>query len=102
MVNLIYGRERGGRFWSNQNEGLGICIVRSFHLPSREEREWREWADSSLVLVVVPTMFRTLGESLRSFDYAEEISSFNSFERLAVKYIGGVAMYFVGKYMRRK
>eukprot|EP00731_Ephydatia_muelleri_P023908 Em0016g179a len=68
----------------------------------REEREWREWVDSKLVVAVVPNMFRTLHQSLRCFDYTREVTTFNPLERLAVKYIGGVVMFCIGKYMKRK
>ena len=81
------------------------CIAVSLLFPSfhcREEREWREWVDSKLALVVVPNMFRTLPQSFRCYDYTKEVSNFSSFERLAVKCVGGVVMFFIGKYMRRK
>lgn len=68
----------------------------------REEREWREWVDSKLVVTVVPNMFRTLDESFQCFDYTREVKAFSSLEQVAVKYVGGIVMYCIGKYMRRR
>ena len=68
----------------------------------REEREWREWVDSKLVVAVVPNMFRTLHQSFRCFDYTREVTNFNPLERIVVKYVGGVVMFCIGKYMKRK
>ena len=91
-----------GRWFEFSNRVILTATLFSVSLSGREEREWREWVDSKLVVAVVPNMFRTLHQSLRCFDYTREVTTFNPLERLAVKYIGGVVMFCIGKYMKRK
>ena len=72
----------------------------------RDEREWRQWVDSKFVHVISPNVYRTYKEALDAFNWFDETgdwkSMFNSLERSSIIYIGSLAMYFLGKSLKKK
>ena len=71
-------------------------------IPSREEREWRQWVDDKLVHVLPPNIYRTPSEALQAFDYISKVGNFNAFEKAAAKYVGAFGMYFIAKLLKKK
>lgn len=67
-----------------------------------EQAQWREWVDERWVKVVTVNIYRTVGESLQTFEYMTSLGKFSAFESTYVKYGGGLLMYMVGKKMRGK
>ncbi len=68
----------------------------------REEREWREWVDKTLVHMLPPNIYRTLSEAVTSFDYISSVGNFNFLERMAAKYIGAISMFFISKRLKKR
>ncbi|XP_056136202.1 prostaglandin E synthase 2 [Lampris incognitus] len=68
----------------------------------KEEMKWREWADSWLVHLISPNVYRTTGEALASFDYIVREGKFSTFEGFFAKYVGAAAMYIISKRLKRR
>lgn len=58
--------------------------------------------DNKLVHVLPPNIYRTPSESLQAFDYISKVGNFNTFERVAAKYLGAFSMYFMAKLLKKK
>nr|XP_020648971.1 prostaglandin E synthase 2 [Pogona vitticeps] len=67
-----------------------------------EEMKWRQWVDDWLVHLISPNVYRTPGEALASFDYIVREGKFGTIEGLFAKYFGAVAMFFIGKRLKKK
>ncbi|XP_072841230.2 prostaglandin E synthase 2 [Pogona vitticeps] len=67
-----------------------------------EEMKWRQWVDDWLVHLISPNVYRTPGEALASFDYIVREGKFGTIEGLFAKYFGAIAMFFIGKRLKKK
>ncbi|KAK2719328.1 prostaglandin E synthase 2-like [Artemia franciscana] len=71
-----------------------------------EERKWRRWADSTLVHQLSPNVYRTWEEALQAFKYFSMAGDweniFPDWQRQIVIYVGALAMYFVGKRLKKR
>ncbi|CDP08899.1 unnamed protein product [Coffea canephora] len=67
-----------------------------------EEKKWREWVDNHLVHMLSPNIYRNTSEALESFEYITSHGNFSFTERIAAKYAGAAAMYFVSKKLKKK
>ncbi|XP_043914077.1 prostaglandin E synthase 2 [Protopterus annectens] len=74
--------------------------------PSKEERtqemKWRKWTDEWLVHLISPNVYRTPREALASFDYIVREGNFGRFEGYFAKYVGAIAMFFIGKRLKNR
>jgi len=68
----------------------------------REESQWRRWVDSTYVHMLSPNIYRTMGESLEAFEYISSVGNFNAVERVGAKYVGAVAMYIIGRRLKKR
>nr|XP_045626306.1 prostaglandin E synthase 2-like isoform X2 [Procambarus clarkii] len=71
-----------------------------------EERKWRKWVDDVFVHVLSPNVYRTPKEAFQAFEWFSKVGSweehFATWERLLVIYVGAVAMFFIGKNLKRR
>lgn len=67
-----------------------------------EEFKWRKWVDAIYVHDLSPNLYRTVGEAFDAFKYLTSVGNFSTFERIAAQYFGAVAMYFVGKRVKKR
>ncbi|KAK6115172.1 hypothetical protein DH2020_007441 [Rehmannia glutinosa] len=67
-----------------------------------EVKKWRGWVDNHLVHLLSPNIYRSTSEALESFDYITSHGNFSFTERIAAKYAGAAAMYFVSKKLKKK
>ncbi|KAH3849781.1 prostaglandin E synthase 2-like [Dreissena polymorpha] len=71
-----------------------------------EERKWRKWVDEVLMHTISPNVYRTPRESLEAFhhfsDWGEWEKNFSTPTRLFVVYAGAVAMYFIGRIVKKR
>ncbi len=58
--------------------------------------------DNKLVHILPPNIYRTLSESVTSFDYISSVGNFSRFERVAAKYIGAVSMFLISKKLKKR
>jgi len=72
----------------------------------KEERKWRRWTDEVLVHTLSPNVYRTPSESLAAFRWFDEVGDwpnlFQTWERWLVVYVGALAMYFIGKRLKKR
>jgi microsomal prostaglandin-E synthase 2 len=71
-----------------------------------EERKWREWADNYLVHTLSPNVYRTLDESLHTFETFSIVGEwdvhFPDWERVLVIYLGAFVMWIIGKRLKKR
>ncbi|CDF40289.1 unnamed protein product [Chondrus crispus] len=70
--------------------------------PSEVERQWLTWLDDKLIHLVAPNIYRTMNESLQTFDYIADNAKFSSWQRGTIRYSGAIAMYFVARKLKNK
>lgn len=72
----------------------------------KEEREWREWVDDVFIHMISPNVYTTLSESKRTFKWFSEFSNYDGvfpwYEKLVVINIGSLAMYIIGKRLKKR
>lgn len=63
---------------------------------------WRHWVDKRFVQLLTVNIYRTLGESWRTFDYIADHSNFGFAEKQAARVAGSGLMYFIsGRLVKR-
>jgi len=67
-----------------------------------EEAKWRKWVDDRFVHMMSPNIYRTMTESFQAFEYISRVGNFNRMETVLAQYVGAIAMYFVGKMIKKK
>ncbi|XP_025060817.1 prostaglandin E synthase 2 [Alligator sinensis] len=67
-----------------------------------EEIKWRKWVDDWLVHLISPNVYRTPREALASFDYIVREGKFGTMEGFFAKYVGALAMFFIGKRLKSR
>jgi len=67
-----------------------------------EESKWRKWVDDRYVHMMSPNIYRTMGEAFQAFEYISRVGNFSRMETVLAQYVGAVAMYFVGKSIKKK
>lgn len=71
-----------------------------------EERFWRKWVDDDFVHLLSPNIYRTLRESIDSFNYFSKVGdweqNFSKWERLIVVYVGASAMCLISRRLKKK
>lgn len=71
-----------------------------------EERHWRDWTDRVLVHSLSPNIYRTIPESLQAFNNFSAMGKweehFTTVERMTAVYAGSLAMWLIGKRLKRK
>lgn len=69
---------------------------------SETEKKWLHWLDNVLIHLISPNIYRSVQESLQTFNYIADHSKFSTWERLSIRYSGAAAMYFVGRKLKKK
>ncbi|XP_049784550.1 prostaglandin E synthase 2 isoform X1 [Schistocerca cancellata] len=70
------------------------------------ERKWRKWVDDVLVHTLSPNVYRTREEAFQAFNWFSEVGEwdklFPAWERFIMVYVGAVAMWIIGKRLKRR
>ena len=70
------------------------------------ERKWREFADEQLVHSLSPNVYRSPAEALQAFNWFSEVGDwethFSAWERYLVIYVGALAMWIIGKRLKKR
>lgn len=69
---------------------------------SPEEKKWLTWLEDYFIHLIAPNIYRTPSESLQTFEYIANNSKFSPWQRSTIRYTGAVAMYFVGRKIKKK
>ncbi|CAL4083744.1 unnamed protein product, partial [Meganyctiphanes norvegica] len=71
-----------------------------------DERKWRKWVDDVYVHMLSPNVYRTMDESLQAFNWFDKAGNwekhFATWERYLVLYVGALAMYLIGKRLKKR
>lgn len=72
----------------------------------REERKWRSWADSHLVHLISPNVYRNSAEALETFEWFSDVGEwdvhFPRWERNLMVYAGALAMWMISKRLKKR
>lgn len=70
------------------------------------DRKWRTWADDTLVHLISPNCYQTMGESLETFEWFSQAGEwdvhFPKWERDLMVYCGATAMWAIAKILKRR
>ncbi|KAG7313230.1 hypothetical protein JYU34_000329 [Plutella xylostella] len=95
--------EISNKYFIMHNQPMNNEAVRNAEI---EEREWRKWADSVLVHMLSPNVYRTPGEALDTFKWFEEAGgwrdAFPAWECALMVYVGAAAMFFIAKRLKTR
>ncbi|CAD7704328.1 unnamed protein product, partial [Ostreobium quekettii] len=69
---------------------------------TEEEAKWRKWVDDRLMKIITANIYRSWGESWKTFDYITDHGNFNPATRQAARLFGTTLMWRVGKGMPKK
>lgn len=71
-----------------------------------EERKWRNWADSHLVHLISPNVYRNYAEARETFEWFSECGQWSQYfpewERNLMVHAGTAAMYLISKRLKKK
>uniref|UniRef100_U5EGP9 Putative glutathione s-transferase-related protein n=1 Tax=Corethrella appendiculata TaxID=1370023 RepID=U5EGP9_9DIPT len=71
-----------------------------------DERKWRAWADSHLVHLISPNVYRTKDEALETFEWFSDVGEwgvhFPQWERNLMVYGGAFAMWAIAKRLKKR
>ncbi len=81
---------------------LGSGSRPSGAMSDTEVAEWCAWVDETLARTLAPNIYRTWDEALASFDYITDNSNFGRVGGAVTKYTGAVAMYAIGKRLKKR
>ncbi|ETV68958.1 hypothetical protein, variant [Aphanomyces astaci] len=65
-------------------------------------KDWNEWIDMKLVVLMPPNIYRTVPEALQAFQYCLTEGNFTAWERRVSLYTGAAAMYVISKRLKKK
>jgi len=67
-----------------------------------ETNKWTTFANDDLAPIVYPNICRSLSESYAAFGYVDHVASFSMTQKLLVKNVGALAMYFAASRIKAK
>lgn len=69
---------------------------------SDSARKWMRFARDDLAALLYPNICGTLSESYDAFGYVKDVESFTTVQKMSIKYLGAVAMYFAASKIKTK
>ena len=67
-----------------------------------DTKEWSDWADLKLAVMLYPNITRTMSESWECFGYIDDVKTWNMPTRAVTKALGTVAMSFANGKIKKK
>ena len=61
---------------------------------NESSQKWVQFANDEFAPLLYPNICRTLGDSYAAFGYVDKVDSFSPLQRVAIRGIGSIAMYF--------
>lgn len=68
----------------------------------KDTKKWTDFANDELSSLLYPNICRTVGDAYAAFGYVNEVESFSPFQRVAIRSIGSLAMYFAASRVKKK
>lgn len=85
---------------------VGGCVfgdeVAISPVSAQRDQEWLTWVDDHLIHLISPNIYRSPTESLQAFEYIVDNAKFTAWQRMSIRYSGALAMYMVGKKIKKK
>ena len=69
---------------------------------SDSARKWSEFAHEELASLLYPNICRSLGDSYRAFGYVNDVRDFSPLQKVSIRAIGSLAMYFAASKIKSK
>lgn len=61
---------------------------------NESSQKWVQFASDDFAPLLYPNICRTLGDSYAAFGYVDRVDSFSPLQRVAIRGVGSLAMYF--------
>ena len=81
---------------------IAVLFLLTYNFLFRTEVKWRQWVDDVFIHTLSPNIYRTMSESFQALSYITQVGNFGSFERKIAYYSGAVAMYIIGKRIKKR
>jgi len=95
-------RKKVLEYQNRYNVMYRVALSDEQHKLVKDEAKWRRWVDDTFIHTLSPNIYRTMNESLNAMEYITHVGNFSSFERSLVYYTGAVAMYVIGKRLKKR
>ena len=69
---------------------------------STESQKWVEFAREDLASLLYPNICSTWNDSYQAFSYVKDVDTFSAFQKVAIRNVGSLAMYFAASKIKRK
>jgi len=69
---------------------------------SPDSEKWMEWSEKKLAVMLYPNITRNFDEAWEAFEYANDVSSWSMFQRIANRNLGPIAMYLANSKIKKK
>jgi len=76
-------------------------VLSSQFLPA-DTAHWQEWSEKKLAVMLYPNITRSFAESWECFEYSNHVSTWNYPQRLSVRLLGPIAMFFANGKIKKK
>lgn len=77
----------------NGNHQSPVMTMEQFK-HSENARRWFRFAADDLSALLYPNICGTLSDSYRAFSYVDKVGSFTTLQKVSIRYLGALAMYF--------
>jgi len=81
--------------------GNAIMTLTDF-AESESAKYWIQYANDDLASLLYPNICRTLGDSYVAFGYVQTVDAFSPMQRVAIRSLGSLAMYFAASKVKSK
>ncbi|KAL7519162.1 hypothetical protein ACHAWX_003956 [Stephanocyclus meneghinianus] len=89
--------------WRNDNGNHQSPVMTMEQFKNSENaRRWFRFAADDLSALLYPNICGTLSDSYRAFSYVEKVGSFTTLQKVSIRYLGALAMYFAASKVKSK
>lgn len=82
-------------------QNTGVMTMQQFN-ESEGAQRWKKFAADDLAALLYPNICGSLSDSYRAFGYVESVDSFSNMQKLAIRSLGALAMYFAASKVKCK
>eukprot|EP00566_Odontella_aurita_P016147 CAMPEP_0113534094 /NCGR_PEP_ID=MMETSP0015_2-20120614/4973_1 /TAXON_ID=2838 /ORGANISM="Odontella" /LENGTH=288 /DNA_ID=CAMNT_0000433227 /DNA_START=126 /DNA_END=992 /DNA_ORIENTATION=- /assembly_acc=CAM_ASM_000160 len=86
----------------NEDGSENQCMSMEEFRSSESAIFWKEYASDELAALLYPNICRSLSDSYQAFGYVRDVDSFSPLQKVAIRGLGSLAMYFAASKVKSK
>mmetsp|Transcript_33087 Transcript_33087/g.98425 ORF Transcript_33087/g.98425 Transcript_33087/m.98425 type:complete len:137 (+) Transcript_33087:601-1011(+) len=86
----------------NEDGSENQCMSMEEFRSSESAIFWKEYASDELAALLYPNICRSLSDSYQAFGYVRDVDSFSPLQKVAIRGLGSLAMYFAASKVKCK